>query len=145
MVSSEYKNYFHRLSYLQYPMFILAISMVVYPLFGSFEDFPTYLNKCLFFLGIGVSFSTLQDTSKTQNNYSKKVWQNSKKGKNALKLMSLIAFIFLSTGFIGLFVAKEGILIDLAFGNLAIGIAYIGVLRSAIEMFDYHQKNVNET
>ena len=42
------------------------------------------LNSVLIFMGLGISFSSLQDTSKTQNELSKKIWQNPRKGKIAI-------------------------------------------------------------
>ena len=45
------------------------------------------LNTVLIFMGLSVSFSSLQDTSKTQNKVSKKIWQDPKKGKIMIVLI----------------------------------------------------------
>lgn len=122
------KNFFHKVSYLQYPLYLMALLFLVFPFLDQrLESFPLYLNKCLFFLGLAIGISTLQDTSKTQNKVSERVWKNPKKGKQALVLMASIALVFLLAGTIGLLIVEEGILQDIVLGNLAIGIAYIGV------------------
>jgi hypothetical protein len=135
---NAYKSFFHNVSYLQYPLYLVALIFLFIPFNTQLEEFPRYLNKCLFFLGLAIGISTLQDTTKTQNNLSKRIWENPRKGKSALIMMASISFIFLMSGLIGLLLVEDGILEDISLGNLAIGIAYIGVLRSALEMFEYH-------
>jgi len=70
---------FHLVSYLQYPFHLWGLYHIVkvyIVLFGGFdgnlEPMLPDIQNSLIFMGIGMSFSTLQDTKKTQNNISKK-------------------------------------------------------------------------
>jgi hypothetical protein len=100
-----------------------------------------YVNLSFFLFGLAVSFSTLQDTSKTQNQLSKSVWQHPRKGKIALLFISLTAFFFISISFAGMVFFPDSIINKLSYGFLAFGIAYIGVLKAAIEMFEHHRSD----
>jgi len=95
-------------------------------------------NLSLFMFVLGVSLSTLQDPYKTQNSLSK-IWQAPKKGKLFLFLMMTIALFFVLIGLLGLLSFNETIIGNLSYGFLAFGIAYICVVRSAIEMFENHR------
>lgn len=152
---SDYKNIFQLISYFQYPFFLAGIGYITYSFYillsGTsnssdapllemlFESIAHYWNMAFFMFGLGVSFSTLQDTKKTQNNLSKNVWQDPLKGRVALIFMSFIALFFISLSFVGMFIIQDSILTMLSYGFLAFGIAYVGVLRAAIEMFEYHR------
>lgn len=94
-------------------------------------------------MGLGVSMSTLQDTTTTQNKVSKRVWEDPKKGKVALLIMSLTALMFIASAFMAMFLFKGSVLEQLSFGLLALGIAYVGLLRAAIEMFENHRRDKN--
>ena len=84
----NFKKVFHYISYLQYPLILIGIYFGVIPYLSGLDmlvDNPDILfnnlNSSLIFIGLGTSFSSLQDTSKTQNNFSKKIWENPRKGK----------------------------------------------------------------
>ncbi|RUT67572.1 hypothetical protein D0817_25745, partial [Flavobacterium cupreum] len=66
------KRLFQVISYLQYPLLVVALGYMVYPYFAGFDTFWASINNALIFVGMAISFSTLQDTTKTQNNFSKK-------------------------------------------------------------------------
>lgn len=94
-------DYFHKVSYLQYPFMAVALWYVIKPYTYLFDDPENYFlialadyQNMLIFLGIGISFSTLQDTTKTQNNFSKKVWQSPRKGKAFSSVHSRLDFYF---------------------------------------------------
>lgn len=129
-------------SYLQYPLMLIALGYLVVPYFTGFDEFWPSVNQALIFAGLGISFSTLQDTTRTQNEMSRKVWQDPKKGKRMLLIMSLTALVLLGTGLYGFMIARDGIVKEVAFGTLMLGISYIGLLKAAIEMHEHHRLDV---
>ena len=133
------KQVFHAISYLQYPLMLVGLGYMVYPYFNGFDTFWASVNSALVFFGLGISFSTLQDTSKTQNNFSKKIWENPRKGMVALVVIGVTTLIFLAVGLFGFFVSKEGIIEEVSFGLLMLGLGYIGLLKSAVEMRENHR------
>jgi hypothetical protein len=137
------KSIFHYISYLQYPLLLIAIYYVFVPILQGFDNPWFSINKALIFMGIGISFSSLQDTQKTQNNFSKKVWENPKKGKFFLLLMGLTMALFLVVGIFGLYSADEAILKEISLGTIVLGIGYMGLWKSAMEMFENHRKDKN--
>ena len=111
----------------------------VKPYIFGFETIWENYNYVLIFMGLGVSLSTLQDTTKAQNKLSKKVWENPKKGKRMLSLLAFAALFFISMGLYGVFIAYNEILKQLAFGTIVFGIGIVGLLKAAIEMFENHR------
>lgn len=136
---SNIKNLFHTISYVQYPFMLIALFYAFVPYIQGFDVFWQSINQALIFAGLGISFSTLQDTTKTQNNFSKKIWENPKKGQRALMFIFFSALVMLALGLYGFYVAKDGVVKEVAFGTLMLGIGYIGLLKSAIEMFENHR------
>ena len=70
-------KFFQKISYLQYPMMLIAMYFAIKPYTYIFEagmenqdKMFADLNSLLIFMGLGISFSTLQDTTKTQNKFS---------------------------------------------------------------------------
>jgi len=137
--ASKVAQFFQAASYLQYPFMLIALGYTLVPYFTGFDTFWISVNKALIFAGLGISFSTLQDTSKTQNNFSKRIWQDPRKGKRALIVIALTALVLLCFGLYGFLTAREGIAKEVAFGTLMLGISYIGLLKSAIEMHERHR------
>jgi hypothetical protein len=136
---SKVTQIFQMVSYLQYPLLLIALGYMLVPYFKGFEQFWPSVNQALIFAGLGISFSTLQDTRRTQNELSKKVWQDPKKGKRMLLVMSMSALVLLCTGLYGFLVAQDGIVKEVAFGTLMLGISYVGLLKAAIEMHEHHR------
>lgn len=134
------KDIFHALSYLQYPL--IGVALVYYTLFmislSSEADWPQ-LNLALIFYGIAVSFSTLQDTRKTQNKLSERVWKSPRKGKFFLFMMSVLSISFMALGLAGMIYSEQKIHQDIALGLIVIGISLVGMLKAAIEMFENHR------
>ena len=144
----NYQKLFHKLSYLQYPFLILGLAAIVQPYILDFESnsknlsvIVNAINNMLIFTGIGVSFSTLQDTTTTQNELSKKVWEDSKKSRRFLILLLLTIGLLFSFGIFAYFFSFNKHLEVLGVGTLVLSIGLIGVLKAAIEMANYHQKN----
>ena len=144
------KLLFHYISYLQYPLMLMALFFAFKPYMNGFTNNQESidlvfknLNNVLIFMGLGISFSTLQDTTKTQNKMSRKIWENPVKGKLTILAMSLMTLVFIISGLIGYFSASENKLKDLSIGIIILGIGLIGMLKSAIEMFENHRKDLN--
>ena len=133
------KPLFQVISYLQYPLLLVALGYMVYPYFAGFDRFWTSANNALIFAGLGVGFSTLQDTGTTQNEFSRKIWQSPRKGMITLAVISATTLVFLLVGMYGLYFARPGIIKDVSFGLLTLGLAYIGLLKAAIEMHEHHR------
>jgi protein-S-isoprenylcysteine O-methyltransferase Ste14 len=125
---------------------LIAIFFAVKPYFNGIEYMANHLdstikdfNTMLIFMGLGISFSTLQDTQKTQNEFSKRVWQSPKKSRRMLIMLSIsIVFIFSFGIFAYFFTANEKIK-ELSFGVIVFGIGLMGLLKAAIEMAENHR------
>ena len=141
------RTIFHLISYLQYPLMLAAVAFYV-PFILSLKSGAldwTYLNYALIIFGIALSFSTLQDTTKTQNKLSRKIWESPTKGKITIVVMALFAFSMIIGGLSMLYFSQTGITESVAVGLIVLGIGLIGLLKSAIEMFENHRKDKNTT
>ena len=137
------KLYFHYISYLQYPLILIALFYSFKPIiFDSIPDLKN-VNSMLVFMGLAISFSTLQDTTKTQNKFSKRIWESPKKGKIALAYLGLLSLFLIIYGVYGFLSNNNEILTEISFGIIVLGIGMIGMLKSAIEMFENHRKDKN--
>lgn len=136
---SRITRLFHAASYLQYPLLLISLFFVVQPYFTGFGGFWQSFNKALIFAGVAISFSTLQDTTRTQNAFSRRIWQDPRKGTRALIVLALSAAAMLVAGLYGFLAAPPGIVQEVAFGLLMLGIGYVGLLKAAIEMFENHR------
>ncbi|MCL7765380.1 hypothetical protein MPF19_18310 [Polaribacter sp. Z014] len=103
------------------------------------------LNSFLIFIGLAISFSTLQDTTKTSLNFEKKIWKNPRKGKIIIITISLTTFSILAYGIFGLSIISNENLKELSFGAITLGIGLIGFLKTGVEIFDNHRKDQNTT
>ncbi len=144
------KLFFHYISYLQYPLILIGLFYAFKPHFDStkytkenvdlaFQN----INTVFIFIGLALSFSTLQDTTKTQNKLSRKIWEHPVKGKIALVIMSIITFTLIVSGIVGY--TKTGVskLKDVSMGVIVLGVGYLGLLKAAIEMFENHRRDKN--
>lgn len=135
------KEIFQALSYLNYLFIGVAIYFVFSPIWNGLETFFESFNNTLMFLGLSVTFSTLQDTGKTQNELSRKVWQDPKKGKSFLIFIGFMAFFFLLLGFIFEFFIQEQDISGLGTGMMILGISMVAMLKAAEETFENHRKD----
>ena len=105
------KDIFNKISYLQYPLGVVSIFYyVLFVISLTKNDIDwSQLNNVLVIFGLSISFSTLQDTSKTQNKFSRKIWESPRKGKLFLIYMSLLTLVFIATGLIGFLKSTENI------------------------------------
>ena len=139
------KKIFHFVSYLQYP--IMAASLIFYVpfLISMVNQSPDWgaLNNMLILIGLGLSFSTLQDTTTTQNKFSEKIWKSPKKGRYMIVFMAAFAFLLIVSGSIFLFLSQDDLTNSVAVGVLILGIGYVGILKSGIEMYENHRIDKN--
>lgn len=133
---SKIKQIFHLISYLQYPAMITALFYTLKPYIDGVNVDLENLNNALVFVGLGISLSTLQDTTKTQNKLFKLIRENPKKGKTIIILMSVITFLILVIGIFGIFFSGNHMLNELYFGLILLGVGLIGFLKSAIEIIE---------
>lgn len=139
------KQLFHLISYVQYPLYAGAIVFYI-PFVRSLMDKSTdwnMLNYVLILFGVALSFSTLQDTTKTQNTFSKKVWESPIKGKIALGFIAFLAFSFVTVGLTLLYSSQSPATENIAVGVTVLGVGLVGVLKSALEMFENHRRDKN--
>lgn len=133
------KLMFHYISYLQYPLMIVALLFALKPYVFGFDTLFVDINKMLVFMGLGISFSTLQDTTKTQNKISLKIYQNPKSARNFIILIISQIVFLVTLGLFGLFATEDGIVKELSLGLIVLGIGFIGVLKSVTEMVENHK------
>ncbi len=137
---------FQRLSYLQYPAMAAALGYTVWAGIaasgsGRADWGPMFeaWNHALLYAGIGIGFSSLQDPTRTQNAFSRRVWEDPRKGRWMLVLIAGYALGALLLGLVGAYAATDSIVHQLALGLLAFGLGMIGLLKTAIEMREHHR------
>lgn len=138
---SDPTKIFHAISYLQYPLMVVAFGFYVLFVISLIERPIDWgmLNYMLIFLGVGLSFSTLQDTTTTQNKISKRVWQDPRKGKALLVVFSVSAIVLIVSGIWSLFALEGNHTESVSIGLTVLGIGVIGLLKVALEMFENHR------
>ena len=133
------KDLFNVLSYLSYPLMLVSVIYILRPIFvGNRDALLTDFNSALVFLGLGISFSTLQDTTKTQNNFSLRIYQSRTKSKIFFGLIGFTILLFISMGLYAMLTTERTKLKELAFGMIVLGMGIIGMLKAAMEMGEYH-------
>ncbi len=144
----NFTKFFHLISYLQYPTMLIGFYFVVRPyITGEIIEDPTVMisaiNTILVCMGLSVSFSTLQDTTKTQNNISKKIWQDPKKGSLFILAICFMILFILCFGLFGYFVSHNTAFKEISLGCIVLSIGLIGMLKAAKEMFENHRLDKN--
>lgn len=146
----NFKTTFHYISYLQYPLMLIGLYFAFSPYLLEMEKIkenPVLIfqnfNNVLIFMGLGVSFSSLQDTTKTQNKLSRKIYENPKKGKAFILSICLMIILILTFGLIGYLNSVESLLKDLSVGLIVLSLGMFGFLKAIIEMFENHRKDKN--
>jgi hypothetical protein len=140
-ILKDTKQTFQVISYLQYPLMVAGLFYCFKPLLSlELSKLFADLNIALAFFGLGLSFSTLQDTTKTQNEFSKRIYKNPRYSKWFLMAIFVQVLLFSVLGLIGLFQSDESPLKQIALGLISIGIGMIGMLKAAGEMAHHHRK-----
>ncbi len=140
----NYKLYFQYLSYLQYPLMVIALYFAYEPLLNDIGSYWKSINKSLLFMGLGISFSTLQDSTKTQNKLSRIIYQNPKYAKIFIIYVMLLTLFFLVFGLYGFLFSKNENVNDISLGIVVMGIGMLGMLKLVIEMAAYHSEQKTE-
>ena len=142
----KFQKVFHLISYLQYPFMLVALFFIFRPYLNGLESlkedpsaFFQDVNSMLIFMGLGISFSSLQDVTKTQSSFSKKVWSDPVKGKAVIYMIVFSILIFLLLGLSGYFLAKEGLIREVSVGCIVVSLGMFGFLKVAIEVFENHR------
>ena len=141
----EPKDILNKISYLQYPFLLISGYYIVQPYIVGFDTIWENYNLALLFIGIAISLSTLQDTTKMQNEMSRKIWEDPKKGKRMLIALALLAFGCIAIGIFGASVSTNEALKELSYGIIVLGIGLIGMLNTAMDLFDNHRLDKKAT
>lgn len=137
------KKIFHTVSYLQYPLVLTGGYFALKPYWNDFELNLSDINSCFMFIGLAMSFSTLQDTTKTQYKLAEKIWQSPKKGKAFLAFTFTMILVFLTLGFYGLYFDENEFVTQFSIGLIILSVGFIGALKMMIEMFENHRLDKN--
>lgn len=137
---------FQALSYLQYPALLVAVGYMAKSVLAvaavkasgweqAFDDW----NYALLYAGVGIGLSSLQDPSRTQNAVSRRVWQDPRKGRWMLVLLTTYALASMAAGLVGAYLADTTMMNQLSLGLVAFGLGMVGLLKTAIEMREHHR------
>ena len=137
------RKLFHAASYLQYPFMAVACFYVVRPYFTGFASILADFNLALLHAGIAIGFSSLQDPTTTQNEISRKVWEDPGKGSWGIGIIAAIVVLALGGGLAGMYLANGSAWSQLAMGLVGLGLGMFGLLKTAIEMFEHHRLDRN--
>ena len=139
------RDLFQGLSYLQYPALLVALgyaakagwslAMAGIDSGALCDDF----NYVLLYAGIGIGLSSLQDPTRTQNEVSRRVWQDPRKGRWMLVLLSFYTLASMAAGLVGAYLADTTVVNQLSLGLVAFGLGMVGLLKTAIEMREHHR------
>ena len=140
------RDFFQGLSYLQYPLLLVALaysaksgwslsSIQVNGWAPVYDDW----NYVLLYAGVGIGLSSLQDPSRTQNQVSRRVWQDPRKGRWMLALLGTYALGAMVIGLVGAYMAASTVVNQLSLGLVAFGLGMVGLLKTAIEMREHHR------
>ena len=90
------RQIFHIVSYLQYPLIVFSLFQYIPFILSLAKGAPDWdaLNFALTIYGVSISFSTLQDTTKVQNKFSKNIWENPNQGVALLNQTRTISTLF---------------------------------------------------
>jgi len=141
-----FKQFFQYISYLQYPFMLIALFLAFKPYLNGIDAIkinPSIyfenVNQMLVFMGLGLSFSSLQDTSRTQNKLTRKVYEDPKKGKVFILSLILMIGLILIFGLIGFFSSDDKAINELSVGLIVLGLGMFGFLKAGVEMFENHR------
>lgn len=134
------KKLFHILSYVQYPFMIVGLYYCYRPILSDFSDTWSDLNKAMVFFGVGIGFASFQDITKTQNKMSRKVFENPRYSRIFLGVIFGQTIIFLLSGAVGIFLSSDQPVRELSYGLMSVGLGMLGMLKTAMEMAEHHNK-----
>ncbi len=140
------RDVFQGVSYLQYPALLVAVGYAVKAVLsvaatGAEGWSPVFddANYVLLYAGVGIGLSSLQDPARTQNEVSRRVWQDPRKGRWMLALLAFYALGAMVVGLAGAYLADSTVVNQLSLGLVAFGLGMVGLLKTAIEMREHHR------
>ena len=140
------RDVFQWVSYLQYPALLVAVGYAVKAALsiataGADGWSPVFddANYVLLYAGVGIGLSSLQDPTRTQNDVSRRVWQDPRKGRWMLVLLSFYTLTSMVAGLVGAYLADTTVVNQLSLGLVAFGLGMVGLLKTAIEMREHHR------
>lgn len=136
------RQLFQVASYLQYPFMLLALAYVIRPYTNGFSTIFADLNLAMLHAGIGIGFSSLQDPTTTQNEVSRRVWEDPRKGSRMIGFIAAAVVLSLGSGVAGLYLGGAR-WSQLAMGLVGLGLGMFALLKTAIEMFEHHRLDRN--
>jgi len=136
------KQFFHILSYLQYPLMLAALWFAIKPYLMRHEltEGIASLNSMLIFLGLTISFASLQDPAKTSWKFEKKIWENPKKARGYFIYVLLLSLAVLGFGIFGYFFTGIEAIKGLSIGAIVLAIGFTGYIKTVAEIFESHRK-----
>ena len=140
------RDVFQWVSYLQYPALLVAVGYAVKAVLsvaatGADGWSPVFddANYVLLYAGVGIGLSSLQDPARTQNEVSRRVWQDPRKGRWMLALLAFYALGAMVVGLAGAYLADSTVVNQLSLGLVAFGLGMVGLLKTAIEMREHYR------
>jgi hypothetical protein len=140
------RDVFQGLSYLQYPALLVATAYAAksgwsasFARATGWSQVYDDLNYVLLYAGVGIGLSSLQDPTRTQNELSRRVWQDPRKGRWMLVLLGAYTLGAMALGLAGAYMAGSTVASQLSLGLVAFGLGLVGLLKTAIEMREHHR------
>lgn len=120
-----------------------ALFFIYRPIINKSYNLLNDFNLGLVLMGLAITFSTLQDTKKTQNKLSQKVWSNKKYASRVIVYFLVLIFVLFA---LAMFWQWKGdtALQGLSWGILSIAMGLIGVVKSGLEMAEYQQRKFDQ-
>lgn len=115
-----------------------------HPVFTDFIDTWSDLNKAMVFFGVGIGFASFQDIARPQNKWSKKIFENPKYARIFTIVILAQTILFLLAGVVGIFMSSDAVIRELSYGLMSVGLGMLGMLKSVIEMAEYHAKRIQD-
>ncbi len=136
----NFRSAFHALSFAQYPLMVIAIIYIGRPFFRDFAALWADFNLGLLFFGLAISFGSLQDITRPHYSMAKRIFETPAKAKALILLLVVEIVFFIAMGLFGLLGSHVEELREVSFGLIIFGLGMLGMLKTALESADYHQR-----
>lgn len=139
------QDVFQAVSYLQYPLMLVALAYSVKPFVTGLDGILEDMNHGLLYAGIGIGLSSLQDPRRMQNEVSRRVWEDPRKGRLMIAVMTASSLGMILIGLVASYQTSSNAMQQVSMGVFSLGLGMIGILKTAIEMFEHHRLDKNAT
>ncbi len=123
---------FHYVSFIKYPIMILALYFLYRPILNDQLDMVEGFNTGLILMGVGLGLDSLKDYKKL-NWLDRQVFHRPKFAKVYLAVLGVIIFSLILLGLKEYFSTHDTKTKDLSIGIIVFGIGAIGFLKSGIQ------------